>query len=570
MGDPRVKFKLYGDGTEANKTLDDLTSKMSSVGQASELLSKSIAGLFSADVIKDAIQKMGEFGLETQKTANTLGVSAETLQSYKILANNAQVAEDSVTSMYSSLQTARQNAIDGDSKSIQMLQALGITYKQIMSNAPTSALLGTVISNKSLGQVAPGSARGRAVEGIFGPNSIPTMRQVVNTAAGQTPEKYADKSGQKISDADIQDIANQWSTIMNDLKKALVKMVPIGKVLLSIVDTVINALAGVSEVIGDLLTGKVGSAFEKLGGLVMSAGISVFTDMLSIFDEFTSLIHKIPIIGKHISATHFGKDYQTYAAAQMKFIGIDNATQKQGAAIGQVAEMVVGGEGVGLAGKVARRGIRKLNPLNVKKEVDAIVGGMKADVGHISALHDLDKAKFENKLHDKLTKTMGKDKLEEMQLGGKGPTKHSAETIKKLENSEKDAAEKRKLANDEISKTIGGTIKKYAKIGGKYLLGALAVQESHGGAKNPKVGAQGQGNLGQNPQPIVSSMNLVGGSSSNLKFGGIYSTGIQSQLIQLNTQMRDLLNQIVKNTSYQNNNKYSGNSLNGEYSPSGL
>ena len=67
----------------------------------------------------------------------------------------------------------------------------------------------------------------------------------------------------------------------------------------------------------------------------------------------------------------------------------------------------------------------------------------------------------------------------------------------------------------------------------------------------------------------VSPWNNESASVSNLKFGGIYSSGIQTRLIRLNEQMVSLLQQMVKNTQY--NNQYTQYGLGAKtYSPSGL
>jgi len=50
--------------------------------------------------------------------------------------------------------------------------------------------------------------------------------------------------------------------------------------------------------------------------------------------------------------------------------------------------------------------------------------------------------------------------------------------------------------------------------------------------------------------PNMAATHFTGQSSSQLRIGGVFGTGIQSQMIRLASEQVNLLSQIVKNTSY--------------------
>jgi hypothetical protein len=531
-----VEFKIGVDGQQGIKTLDLMQQKFKSLGNTVKTeFGDKVKAAVTVAAIEESIRRTGEWAQQLERSAIALGTTTDKLQALNLLADKSNVEQGKLTGWFDTVDSKRREAIAGNYDLVQSFQALGATY-QDLQHMSKSDLFGKLLSNVSLQNVVSGTPMGNAAENVLGNGSLPQFQAVQKVAGGQNLTQFTDSAlanKQIVEGGDVSSMSQQWAKIKQDLEQALKALTPIGRLVLSLVEILSEALLGATRVftelggvIKGLFTGDLKAIQTNLkgllGGLLTNAVFGLAKIITSVIDLvggfFNSWIRKIPGMSKLVP------DYKSGGGATGMVQSVQDSYNKK---FNIEAGDVRGGEGLGnLAGVVGTGGAGAVARAGTKSLLEA--AGLAEKVGAVGT---------SGRLLNMAIKT--NRYAESNGLAGAA--------VRRL--MLRDAG---KASGDEMPFMVNraNAFARTAGILSTGIVGAIAAQN------NSTTGANGQVRAGDNQYHGVpwnqAPTVFTGEGSAALKIGGTFGSGIQARLIRLNEEQISLLSQISKNTSFLN------------------
>ena len=570
-----VSYSINVDGQQGLGVLNAFQSQFKSMGDtARKELGQKLKTAVSLATIEEATRRTGEWAQNLDKTAQAMWTTSEKLQAMNLLASMSNVDESKVTGFFDELDAKRRDAVQGNQELIQSFQALGISYQDLTSLSK-SDLFGKLLSSGKVQGLVAGTPMGNAAESLVGQGNIPILKALNGTAGGKDLNSFAGDAKDKGEIADNQDVADMsatWQNIKQDLSQALLALSPIGKILLNLASILSGSILGAITVLKDifgviagLLTGNmemVGNSIKSFGGILMNGVFGLLKTITGLIDLVAGTISKYARMipgGKKLFGEYgtgiTGLVQEGQDALNKKF-NIGRNEIKGGEGLGNLGA-IIGTGGTGAAGtevaSVASNALLKgagiAEKYGAAKVSETLLSGAAKLDGYVGGTGVAGKVTnhiFENraaKEGESYINEYADRKLAIARKGDEGMTDEEAASLraKYKEEGIKDYMKSSQLEALAIKASgIAGIAGNVAAIG-------LGVSTSHG-VKGVAPEDQKFHGVVTNQAPT----NFQGESSSMLKLGGVYGTGIQSRIIRLNEQMVSLLAQISRNTSYNN------------------
>jgi len=521
-----VKFRITGDSSGAIRSLNEVRRGVREAGaDIQQHLQGKLKELIAPAIIEETIRRTGEWATSITKAAQELGVSAEEMQGLGLAAKRTGQDTAKIMTYYEKLESAALKAVGGNAKLAQSFKNLGVTQDQLKHGTP-----GELFSAISRG-TADHPEKGKDLLEIFGSKNILGVQALAKEFKGQSLDEYAkDNSSQIVGNQDVKDLAVAWEHTMEDLKSIAIKMIPVAKMLLAIVDGVLSQLSGLLSGIKHLFKFDDESTLFKAS---WARGIA------NVIPQMASGVFNL----KNLVTGGKDKDWKWVKSGKEVYGGAlsdEKYREAQGAAdaVGTLATLGIGPitKGLGLAGKgigtVA--GIEKAGTIGAKMaaigEGSLLTEGL-AGKGFQAVLGRLEQSQVK-KLYESLGKELGV-------TAESGAT--DIEALQSLTN-EKFATLSTSKRLDFLKKNTG----LFAGLGMAGIFGQKDVQGSDlfssvlGGGKST---TDRRGNIN-----LTSGFGEGAGSNPNLKIGGVFGVDVSLKILTLNQKMVDLLQQIVINT----------------------
>jgi hypothetical protein len=517
-----LKFRIEGDATSGLRAITDLRREAKTLGSdLQKSIGDKLKATFSVVAVEEMVRRTGEWALELHKTAQGLGMTGESLQTLRIMADKAGVPIEKLFNFYSKLEAAALKAANGNTKMRESFKALGVDVNRLKGE-------GRYTSQELFQQTlkgAHGGQGGGAIQEIYGTRNARQIGMLARETKGMSPSEYqAAHASQIVGEEDTLAIARGWDQVKDDLKALVVTLAPVIRVIVTIIDGFAKMVSGVVGELGNIFTGvKLGikAALPKWLGGSDKAGA-----------EFAQWGREREVRNK-ASARAAGNFLPGVASmGQWQPFGQNGGTEAERQAAGGMEGMLtaatfgVGGAAktLGLAGKSGKvaKGLEGLTPFDARIMIQgANPAAVSEAIGNLKGIQTV----------------AGPGILPKMLTG------MPAERWKPLDGglSGRRVFGRRVLGANEVRKVgLAGS--------------ALSV----GGVGASDINANDMFSMGAEEAPtrqgILSRMGQGGGGaggpgSGNLAIGGVYGVDIQSKIMNLNEKMVSLLEQIVSNTT---------------------
>lgn len=517
-----VKFRIEGDGTSAQRALNDLNRGVQGLKNSigNELNAK-IKGVFSAAVIAEMTRRTAEWATNISQTAQKLQVTTNELQGFQVAAGKLAMEKSKVEGFFTTMEDAARDALKGNMDLIKSFGQMKISMNDLRTLAPAKlfekVLAGTQTPLGLLG-----------AQDIFGRAETQDLKMLSNVMGGKTGEQFAAANpGQIVSPEDISEIRASWTSLLQNLNELKNRFVPLVSLITQVVDGLIQMVSGTLGMItrGWKMIGfSIGSFFgskdaqaklEKLSGESQGAATAIGA---GIRNSLKGMVN----FGAHIFGAKDvfnmekkpeGMNEQLWREAQgtgamvtaIATGGVKGFTGKGGAGLsGVAAREAVGGLGDTLTGAkiLLNRGKFRIGSM---ADVEAL--WKEAGLGEFKAPTNAAEA---NAIMQKITgKLMGKDKF------------------KGIESA----------LTQGLATTLG--------IGsGASLAGGVGQQSAADAMKDVLAG-----NVpfqGRNPLMNLGSFGAGGGpGGGNLHIGGVFGQDVSFRILSLNQEMVTIMSQIL-------------------------
>ena len=489
-----IKFRAEWDNSQ---TLRWETQTKNSVKSVQDSIKSYLGGkltqVFSVSAIEETVRRTGEWADELKRSAQELNINTEEMQALQLVAKRAHVDIGAVTGYYKRMADAAKEALNGNVMLRSSLRNLGIEGKALQTS--TGAQMFNMMTKKVGNQPGAFSAD---LQRVFGEEQLPNLGAMMGAMGGKTPQEYAGANkGQIVTNKDIEELDALWHETLDALKRAGVKLIWIPKLILEMVAGFSRAANGVITLVEMLTKGLYHNLIGRFTG---KQGKQDMYD----FNARASKTFK-GMVGLQNPLGMTEQEYQE--SRDLRALGVEAASTLVG---GPIAKKV--GE---IGGKYATKKFtqRFLKTDRAKEMVEAEIKAAQeahAKISPLSPITELQQG-FE---HQKILKNM-----------------MASKEVKAIE-----------------SKVMNTT--KYIEKGALSTVSALGA---YGGSV-----AAGQENtitpqkLGVNRlldiNPAAFAGGGVSGGGGNLKIGGVFGTDLSMQIINLNSQMVDLLQRLVQNT----------------------
>lgn len=267
-----LRFRIEGDNSSALRSLSDVKRSANDLGsELQRSIGDKMKSVFSVTVVEEVVRRTGEWATELQRSSRELGVTAEQLQTIRVMAERAGVAQDKIFSFYERLESRATQAANGNTKLLRSFNALGIS----MSDLKGPNRLGTAeLFQKTLG----GVQNEGAMQNIYGSKNYLELRALGREAGGKSLAQYQEsRRSQIVSNETVDSMSQAWIHIIEDIRSLGNKLRPIVGLVLTLVDGILKMVNGVVGEVGNLLTGgwkgikalfggnKAGSEFVQWG-----------------------------------------------------------------------------------------------------------------------------------------------------------------------------------------------------------------------------------------------------------------------------------------------------------------
>ena len=518
-----IEWRLGADGSQFLAEMGRAKSAMKDVGNvARNELSQKLKTVFTVTAIEEAIRRTAQWALEIEQTSKQLGISAEALQTLQVIASKTGTPQDAVTGMFENIAKARDQAIAGNTELLVSFQALGVTISDLQTMTKSDLFGKTLNGIPSNVQNADQFTR-RNVSNVTGStpeNFINAVTSQVGPAGGFGAFQQQQKDeGTIVSEGTVNELAATWTQILETLKEAGTELKPLALLVLGIINTIVNAIAGVADMvsgIGDIFKGNFKMGLQKIFGVLINAIFGIAKIVTGLSDlavgsvvKIASHIPGLKTLAKHMQEGKTSTEVLTDVQNMVnKSLGISDKVARHGEGVGETATII----GTGGASAAVRGASLLTKTVGLAGRAERLSG----------MANSLDKLNIFNKPIGSFAE-------------------RTAEKFGKTKN----------IGMDEEmgSVTFGDSRNLYSKIF-KSLIAVPALAVAGQATAKGIVG-------GKHPmevKPILPLNSLMqdipGGKQAMLSMGGTFGTGFQSRVIKLNEQMVAYLAQITKLMSF--------------------
>ena len=248
-----LRFRIEGDNSNALRSMSDVQRASSKLGgDLQKNIGDKLSSVFSVAAIEEMVRRTGEWALELQQTAHGLGMTGEALQSLRVMAERAGVPTEKLFSFYSKLEAAASKAANGNAKLRQSFTALGVDINKLKGE-------GRYTSAQLFSQTLAGSKNekgGSAIQEIYGTKNAFQIKMLASESKGQTPEQYQEAHKSQITpEKDTIGMSRAMIQIKEDLYSIVVTITPAIHLILAVVDGFAKMVSGFAGEVGDIIKG---------------------------------------------------------------------------------------------------------------------------------------------------------------------------------------------------------------------------------------------------------------------------------------------------------------------------
>src|ERR1039458_2320909 len=539
-----LKFRIEGDSTSALRAISDVRRQATDLGgELQRSIGDKLKGVFSVVAVEEMVRRTGEWATELQKTAQGLGMTGESLQTLRVMAERAGVPTEKLFNFYNKLEAAAIKAANGNAKLRASFDALGANKKPLRGE-------GRYSTAELFQQTLAGASNPRgpaAIQEIYSTKNARQIGMLARESKGKTQEEYQSAhQSQIVPESETVSVARAWQQIGEDLKSIGVTLAPVVHMVLSIVDGLTKMVSGTIATISDqfkdigkLFSGKMSFADFAVKGVARNHGIAAGAGNLipQTISGLGNMGSSILGLKKRFNWKWFNPDLSGLSEEEQR-----NATSA-GEAAGTIATFGYGpvARGIGMGA----RGVESTAGVVGAKTLAGEAGGLAAKMGGTGGL-----------MREGLLGTGIPNALKHI-LKNKTEAAYY-KTIDAMERElgiqvtrTEDVAAIVDLAMSKLQKlpTIS-LIKMSRKLG---LAGDLAMAGGLGETDINNSDLFGWKD-GEPPdrRGILSKLGQGGqgggAGSGNLAIGGTFGVDISSKIMHLNESMVDLLQKIVDNT----------------------
>ena len=555
-----LKFRIEGENSSALRSISDVKRHAHELGsELQKSIGDKLKGVFSIIAVEEMVRRTAEWSLELQQTARGLGMTGEALQTLRVMAEKAGVPTEKLFSFYSKMEAAATKAANGNAKLKASFHALGVDTNKLKGEGRYSS--SELFSKTLSGALKPGG--GAAIQDIYGSKNALQIGMLARETKGKSPAEYqeANKS-QIIPEEDTIAMARAWDQIGDDLKSIGNKLVPIIRLVLTIVDGVLKIVNGSIGTIGKLLTpsewNKVSTApgVEGISRNAIRAG-TVGRSAANFIPGTAAGLVSLATLGNYnpkwkwmnSGAETYGNilSEEGYREAEGLGEGLSNiATFGVGTA---ARALGMGAKGAGAAGEMLTGGRAGAGLGRLGKKIGATgsEGGRYGGGGLVGKGGDVVYEKLYQRKLNSILKSPRKLSKEGLYVDASGNYrfKETGGIVSKEEVID--------YVNESIWNELGYVKNSESILGNIGSAGTLisAGQIGADDIANSEM-FKGEGAPPPDRRGALSKIGQGGAGgpgSSNLAIGGVFGVDIQSKIVALNGQMVDLLQQIVENTT---------------------
>ena len=249
-----LRFRMEADNTSVLGALKGIGNATRTLGSDIQRnIGDKLKGVFTVAVIEEVVRRTGEWALELQKSARELGVNVEEMQTLRLMADRAGVSTDKLFNFYNKIEAAATKAAGGNTKLMQSFNRLGIQIKDLKG----PERLGTVPLGQAVmaGALKPGGAS--AIQGLGLGKSFSEVMAVARQMGGRSLEQIREQNASQITPKEqVGKMAQTWQNIMEDITSIGNKFKGITSVLLLLVDGVLKMVNGAMGTVGAVFSKK--------------------------------------------------------------------------------------------------------------------------------------------------------------------------------------------------------------------------------------------------------------------------------------------------------------------------
>jgi len=234
-----LRFRIEGENSSALRSIAEVKRSAANLGnELQSHIADKLKGAFTVGIIEEVVRRTGEWATELHRSAQELGVTAERLQTLRVMAERAGVAQDKISAFYNKLEAKATSAANGNQKLLKSFQALGVDIGDLKgpNRLGTSDLFQKTLKGGNQG----------ALQSIYGAKSYLEVKALSREAGGRDLKEYQNAhESQIVPQSETSAVAKAWINIVEDLKSLGNKLAPLVHLVLGVVDGVLKMVNGV-------------------------------------------------------------------------------------------------------------------------------------------------------------------------------------------------------------------------------------------------------------------------------------------------------------------------------------
>jgi hypothetical protein len=524
-----LKFRIEGENSSALRSIADVKREAKGLGdELQKSIGDKLKGVFSVVAVEEMVRRTGEWATELQKTARALGMTGEQYQALAVMAERAGVSVDKIHNYYNKLEAAATKAANGNVKLAQSFHALKINPSDLTgpNRLNTSELFYKTLAGG-------GNGNEGALQSIYGAKAYLDIRALGKEANGRNgPQYQAAHESQIVSEADSLAMTRGMMLIKEDLKSIVNHLATPIHLVLSIVD-------GFAKMVNGLVAVATAAIRNPFLGIKAIFGGQAEKDAWKqdTAQGKTRIKSMYKGIGNFLPGLVSFGNWQPFGRPETE-------AEREGAGAGEGLGTLAT-FGVSPWAKAAGLGARGIESAAGVVGAETLAGKAGAAAANFSGIGGTGLSGIASRVGALGVSTI-RSALKTM-------------SIPEILNWVKTGSGGNKMLQNMFVKMSPREIIAWARGIDKYTgpMGIAGAGYSAAGIGAADIAGSDlfSGGLGPPPtrQGILSRLGeggTGGGSGSkNLAIGGVFGADIQSKIIQLNSKMVELLQQIVENTT---------------------
>jgi hypothetical protein len=265
MSASSIQYTVGADTSKGIANLKNFQSVAKDTGkQIQEAFGKKLTQIVSFIAIEQAIRRTGEWAEQIQQTSRALGVTAEQTQALQRIASTLGLNPTTTTDMFSNMESAAQDALNGNEKLLRSFNKLGVTMEDLRNK--THGNLWNEIMGKVPAELGSSDMFTRdSVQNIF---KTPEQDVEAIKSNPKGTDLAANATG-AVSNEDTALLAQEWANFKTDLSDLGNSMKPVVGLFISLADALVNALHALVDLgsgVKNLVMGPIRTVLGGFGG----------------------------------------------------------------------------------------------------------------------------------------------------------------------------------------------------------------------------------------------------------------------------------------------------------------